>query len=87
MILTILDTQTGQSLEFEDGANPFWWKEGNGSCDCNRRIWLGIEPENDSDTCEGTKRFIIVACSDKTQSLMDLNMYYDPKLLAKYGIT
>lgn len=68
----LLDTQTGEravyqttqyaDMDYEGGVfNPFWWEEGNGSCDCNRELFFRRardEDEPDEVTC-GDRRFRI----------------------------
>lgn len=44
--ITLLDTRTGQQTTITEDwdsidAAEFYWEEGNGSCDCNRRVVLG----------------------------------------------
>lgn len=41
------DNTTGQEGWYKDanalycdGSLPFWWEEGNGSCDCNRELFF-----------------------------------------------
>ena len=47
MTLTLKDLVTGQTVDVDDDDyQPFWWAEGNGSCDCNRAHYFdGIEEE------------------------------------------
>lgn len=54
-------TETWEDFEF----HPFWWSEGNGSCDCNRELFfLRARGEDDEDDVEcGDERYSI-RCSD-----------------------
>lgn len=36
----ITDRKTGESAVTATLASEFWWREGNGSCDCNRSLEL-----------------------------------------------
>lgn len=53
-------TDDHSSFDFEghDQANPFWWEEGNGGCDCNRSTFINRE-------CD--KTFPIMPCGHKIQ--------------------
>jgi hypothetical protein len=47
--ITLLDTRTGQQTTITEDwdsldAAEFYWEEGNGSCDCSRRVVLGEAP-------------------------------------------
>lgn len=68
MIPTLLDTKTGQIVvPGEDwDSSLYWWAEGNGSCDCNRAIAMGIEDELQEELgladniCLGSTRIIAI---------------------------
>ena len=49
MQITILDTKTGNKKVIETKFSPFWWAEGNGSCDCNRAIEMDCDEEFDGE--------------------------------------
>lgn len=88
----ITDTKTNQTIEAQTGDNLFYWKSGNGSCDCNRAIYF---PEADSeleqkyhDTCYGALRFLItdiktgplgskLSSEQHLNLLLELNSDYD----------
>jgi len=84
--VTLLDTATGATLETGDEYDPYWWAEGNGSCDCNRAIRMGVETGKPEGICEGSHRFLIVSASDKTYSLKELNEDYPTELLRAFRI-
>lgn len=56
----ILDRETGETISSED-YSYFWWAQGNGSCDCNRRILFGLPM---SDECV-SERFVITHALDE----------------------
>ena len=40
-------------MDTEENVSSFWWEEGNGSCDCNRSIWINRQfPEVEEMECE-----------------------------------
>lgn len=84
----LLDTQTGESKWLLDEWNPDWWIDGNGSCDCNRELFMGQDSGGDDENgvgcCLGSKRYLIIECSDPTISLRDLNQDYPEYLLHEY---
>lgn len=86
MKLTLLDTETGQTKRFDDSASPYWWAEGNGSCDCNREIRMLGKSTMDNGTCLGHKRFLIIECSDPTYSIRELNEGYKGALLMEHQV-
>lgn len=51
----VIHTATGQYTRFSE----YWWREGNGSCDCNRKGACGLAVEVHG-TCDGCVRFVIV---------------------------
>lgn len=87
MTVTLLDTKTGARRDFSD-YDPYWWAEGNGSCDCNRRIMMGVDLANDKaeDSCEGCARFLVVGTDTDEYTLAQLNDGYPKELLIAYGI-
>jgi hypothetical protein len=68
MNVTILDTKTGKRKDCSDwhDFDVYWWTQGNGSCDCNRFIAMGLEDddneEDDNVDCK-CERFLIVDVS------------------------
>lgn len=84
MIVTLLDTKTGEAKEaLQFDRDTWWWTEGNGSCDCNRRH---VFPKNDGvRPCE-CKRYIAVDVRgdlegwDKDELLDELNCEYPDEL-------
>lgn len=53
-----------------------WWETGNGSCDCNRQLFLhGHDPKTFTGTCLGTKHIRIVAIRGR-DALVGLNDGY-----------
>lgn len=78
MTATILDTETGKTRDIE-GLSDYDLTDGNWSCDCNRG------PVDDSDTCKGCKRYLVVAVSPKQGTpIRDYNADYPKELLQKY---
>lgn len=56
--VTILDTVTGERKQDAWSFGTYWWTEGNGGCDCNRRVvFEGMDGDH---PCEN-KRYLIVA--------------------------
>lgn len=86
MKVTILDTQTGEKREC-DSFDGYFWSEGNGACDCNRRIFY-VFPSADCESsfCVGCNRFLIVSTDDPAYTLRELNHNYPEELLKKHGI-
>ncbi|WP_449411121.1 hypothetical protein [Methylobacterium komagatae] len=50
----IVNTATGEARTYEsdrfDESTPFWWRDGNYACDCNRKTtWLRLADEYPED--------------------------------------
>lgn len=61
MYPTIVDSQTGERKTLKDFDAPTaWWAEGDGSCDCNRAIYMGLDDQLGPGVCLGHHRFIAV---------------------------
>ena len=60
---------------WQDVDSEFWWLEGNGSCDCNRRIVFGHDTDDDQCVSE---RYLIVAAEPLLEgyTLTDFNEGY-----------
>ncbi len=60
--VTILDVVTGEAQEKYIDEPAYWWHEGNGGCDCNRRGLFFPEHERKEDEghCIGEKRYVVV---------------------------
>lgn len=86
MKVTLLDTQTGKTLEVSNEANAFWWAHGNGCCDCNRSLLMEVETGLPDNICEGKHRFLIIASNNNECTLQQLNAGYPTGLLKKHGI-
>jgi hypothetical protein len=88
----LLDTETGERVwsndEFKNGFIAFWWAEGNGSCDCNRRYVFDIECAPDERYCIGAKRFLICNVVGDTggYTLRDFNADYPVELRKKWDL-
>lgn len=84
MNLTILDTFTGESHKIENSPydHEYWWADGNGSCDCNRLIFCGNEPDEDG-YCILSKRFLITENSLGIP-FDEINQHYPQELRDKY---
>jgi uncharacterized protein (TIGR02996 family) len=78
--VSILDTVTGR-LATDGGSTPYWWCEGNGSCDCNRLAFLGLR-ESAGGICAGATRCVIVAHDAPGYTLDDFNRDYPEELKA-----
>jgi hypothetical protein len=61
LTVTILDTVTGETRTNSEW-DAWWWFEGNGSCDCNRR--LIFEPDAEDVQCGEARYYIIAAEGD-----------------------
>jgi len=91
MRVIILDTQTGISHEVGDGQSSYYWTDGNGSCDCNRRLLCSVESDKPDGVCEGHERFLIsrvlsVEEGDTACTLAELNEHYPATLKKRHGI-
>ena len=96
MKVKLIDTETDKTCivderSEEDGSplfDAYWWSEGNGSCDCNRSIYCGVDDLDDPDygICRGGKRFLIIEADTDEYTLAELNNEYPEELLKKYGI-
>ena len=97
MRITILDTKTGKQKVIESKYSSYWWAEGNGGCDCNRAIQMGVDDEMDAamrlhypeledwqSYCYGCKRFLIVKADDDYYTLDEYNQDYPVPLKRKY---
>jgi hypothetical protein len=90
MIATLLDTVTGEKFTTDDKHDSFSWAEGNWSCDCNRGSFFNIDDE--SNRCNGGKRFLVVAAEFSNKeteegyiyTLRELNECYHVELLDKH---
>ena len=88
LILTILDTKTGETRSTEgphfDEFDAHWWVEGNGSCDCNRACLFEHWPQ--SNTCLGSKRYLVVGAEGETcgYTLKDFNEEYPMDLIKEH---
>jgi hypothetical protein len=87
MKITLLDTVTGKRQELIGRWDPAWWADGNGSCDCNRAIFMGLPELSESNTCIGCKRFLVVEATYKDYTLREFNEGYPEELLRANGIT
>ena len=93
MRLTILDTQTGNRKIIESLFNAAWWAEGNGACDCNRAVEMGLTDEMDAaqrqaypelmpwqSLCYGWERFLIIETDSQEYDLDTFNAGYGRRL-------
>lgn len=82
MIATILDTVTGKT-GVGSSCNSWWYRAGNGSCDCNRNPW-DIDTGKPVEYCDGKERFLIIAAEfeegDEEYTLDELNDCYPQEL-------
>lgn len=91
MRVVILDTVTGIKTEVKQHFDHTYWTDGNGSCDCNRRLLCGVQPEATSHACEGCCRFLIVEVveledNDPICTLDELNRDYMHDLKKAHGV-
>ena len=95
--LTLLDTQTGETVGVESQFSAFWWAEGNGSCDCNRVIYFPTAKEEleaaqrqahpelkEWQSLCGCERFLIVSAETEEYTLDELNSDYPKALKAQW---
>lgn len=80
--VTILDTKTGERLQ-NDKWSAYWWAMGNGSCDCNRSIFMG-HSEAGGGICKECKRYLIVKADSDEYSLREFNDDYPQDLVDKW---
>ena len=85
MKFTLLDTQTGETRNVDSKWNAYYWAVGNGSCDCNRDRFFGVELPR-TGYCLGGNRFLIIAADTNEFTLAELNDDYPDELLAKHHI-
>lgn len=81
--VTILDIKTGQTKECH-GWTELWWTEGNGSCDCNRAIFMGHH--HLGGVCLGCNRYLIIKVNGSNLPLEDFNGGYPVNLLTRKGM-
>lgn len=85
MKATVLDTKTGKT-KIKAGLTPYMWAEGNWSCDCNRNYF--DDEGEDSDTCLGSKRFLVIKAEydkgEEEYTLEELNAEYSQELLDEF---
>ena len=99
MKLTLLDTQTGETVDVDSPFDAYWWACGNGSCDCNRAIEFSDEvydvlhakmrqahPELKEwqDLCYGCERLLIIAAESDEYTLDEFNQDYPQALKAQW---
>lgn len=78
----LLDTETGERRMSERQFSAFWWAEGNGSCDCNRRSYFA---GNEFDgVCAGATRYLVVRANTTAYSLDELNHAYPEELRRRH---
>lgn len=59
--VTVLDSQTGET-RINSEWSPWLWFEGNGSCDCNRRLLF--EPDAAQAECSSSRYYIVAVEGD-----------------------
>lgn len=95
MQVTLLDTETGKTKVISDPELSYWyWSEGNGSCDCNRAMFLGIDKEIGETAkpgcCYGSTRVLVVDVTGyiegatRMEALRDFNSDYPDDLIEKH---
>lgn len=79
--ITIFDRETNWTHLYTGeycNQEEYWWKEGNGSCDCNRAIFAGVETSVlGSSICKGCKRFIITRVDGEAVDFKEWNEGYE----------
>lgn len=81
--VTILDTVDGQTVE-DNTCSGYFWCEGNGSCDCNRRNRFANIPAENIGFCDGTKRFLIIKHNSEIYDDEEFNQDYPKELINKF---
>ena len=98
MTLTLLDTQTGETVDVDSPYDAYWWAEGNGSCDCNRiDEFPAAEDELEAaqrqahpelqewqGLCYGCTRLLIIAAESDEYTLDEFNEDYPQALKAQW---
>ena len=85
VVVTILDTQTGQTKRSDEWSkedfSTYWWTEGNGGCDCNRRLVFDPGDLGNNNVLCRSVRFRIVAVEPLLDgyTLDDFNDGYPPQ--------
>jgi len=76
LTLTIKDRVTGEVQTRATEFGTYWWTEGNGSDDCNRRALFF--PDHSDEPCQA-KRYIVIGVEPLLQgySLEDFNLNYE----------
>ncbi len=84
VVVTVLDTETGRTAT-DERFSAFWWAEGNGSCDCNRRYLFDSFEDEGVGVCKGAHRYLIVSCSDPDgYTYEDFNDDYPKELVDRH---
>lgn len=91
MTITILDTSTGKTYTQVSSFDEYWWTDGNGGCDCNRKLFTvgyGLDDDELCGVCIGRKQFLIIAANPMPSPdfLLLANHGYPTELLTKHGI-
>ena len=98
MTLTLLDTQTGETVDVDSQFSAFWWAEGNGACDCNRinkfpaaehklevaQRQAHPELQEWQSLCYGCERILIIAAESDEYTLDEFNEDYPQALKAQW---
>lgn len=82
LIVKILDTETNSVkwIRKVNNYSTFWWSDGNGSCDCNRRIFFERESDeyesDDDESCTYHRYYIINTFDGEESKYKDLKNDY-----------
>ena len=98
MKLTLLDTQTGETVDLDSPYDASWWAHGNGMCDCNRADYVQTaeeeletaqrqshpELQEWQSLCYGCERILIIAAESDEYTLHEFNQDYPQTLKAQW---
>lgn len=84
MEISLLKISTKELKTVQTDCSVWWWAEGNGGCDCNRRIEFEGKL-NEDDSCSSCEYLIYDwSGEDKPTDIYYMNSYYPKELIDKY---
>ena len=83
MNIRLLDTVKGTIKVLNSPFDPYWWEDGNGSCDCNR-VTAFFKDQPFPYYCFGATRYLVLYSDDPGFSFDRYNQNYPPALIERY---